>query len=198
MPQFYRTLFTLAVLALFSAAGAAAEEAPIPQRPQDVMEQAIGSMAAQIKNASMRFENNMVGMSRDARTSPTGSEEGDLSAGGRIGEGGKPESAPGSGKAAACCSRNVQQMIVELRTFEAVLAEYARRLDGNAEAMAKIMTMRRLRKEIEGGVTVFNATESRDIARSGLGVAAASLADLDKVHDGLLECCVNGSRKNQQ
>ena len=198
MPQFLRIGAWIVAIALFPAAGLTAEEAPTPQRPQDVMEKALSDMAAQVKNARMRLDNNMVGMSRDAQATPTASADGDLSAGGRIGEGAKPENPLGSGKAAACCSRNIEAMVVQLRTFEAVLAEYGRRLDGNRDAMAKIMAMHRSWKEIEGGVTLFSATESRSVASSALGVMAASLADLRDVHDGLLECCVDGSRKNQQ
>ncbi len=196
MPQFLRTGVWIAVLAVSTAL--VAQDAPTPQRPQDVMEKAIADMAAQVKNARMRLDNNMIGMSRDAPPALAGSADGDLSSGGRIGEGAEPESALGSGKAAACCVRNVQEMMVQLKTFEAVLTEYGRRLDGDRDAMAKLMTMHRSWKEMEGGLTLFNATESRQVARSALGMMSAALADLGDVHDGLLECCVDRPGKNQQ
>ena len=193
-----RFLSTLAALALMAVPVTVAQDAPTPQRPQDVMEQAIAEMAAQVKNARIRLENNMIEMSRDARTTTARASAEDLSSGGRIGAGGKPETPPGSGKAAACCGRNVEAMTLQLLTFEDVLAEYGRRLQGNQEAMGKLMAMHRSWKEIEGGITLFNATESRDVARSALGLVAASLADFEDIHRGLLVCCVNGSRKNQQ
>jgi len=184
---------SLAVAATFGLAVAADE----PQRPQDVMEAAVAKIATELKSSRTKLKHGVRGFGQGA-AAPSAVVTQDTSRGGRIGGDLRAENPVLAGKPAECCGPNVAAIAEQLRIVRAVIEEYGRRLQGDEEARTRLAKMASAWKSMDGALTGFRATDSREVAESALGAFQAELVDLNGAHEELVECCVPKTRKNQQ
>lgn len=189
-------LVLVLVLAVVAAYAVVAAD-PEPQRPRDRMDKAIETLAAHAQNARVKLKADVGGFGRGGAAT-AGRQDEDLSRGGRIGRGDRPEAAPKAGKPSECCGRNIETMNRELAVVEAVLVEYANRVGDDEQAREKITAMAGHWKSVGESLRLFSVTDSREAARSSLGAAIGSVADLERAHAEFLDCCAPRSGWNQQ
>jgi len=186
-----------AILILFAAmttSVALAEDAP--STPEDVLDQALRSLAAHSQNARVKMRNGTRGFATGPGGAPTTKQ--DISKGGRVGIDGRPETVPGAGKPSWCCGANIEQMRKDLGTIEAVLVEYARRLDGDETAREHLVAMYGQWKAAGEALQVFQVSDSIAVAEQAIGDVRSATGVIREEHDALVACCLSRARPNQQ
>jgi hypothetical protein len=178
-----RNRFLLLAIIAMAMVTAAAIPTLADEKPMYRLETSIKAIGSQLKNASAKLKNDVVGFTGDRSPQTKTLPGGEMSL-----------------LVKECCARNVQGITSNIQGMKLALKEMEIRFrkEENAEALQAVGVVSSTVKSLDEAVASFSRAGSKRGAERSLKGARQSLVNVNKARDDLVEYCGNSSPEEKR